>query len=479
MTFTTLTFLIFFVAVFALYWSLRNRMAQNVLLVIASYVFYGWWDWRFCWLMLASSLLDYFVGLGLDRGTNERKRKWLLALGMCGNLSMLCYFKYFNFFAENLQIAAASVGWNLDVPTLRFVLPVGISFYTFQTMSYSIDIYRRQLPATRNLIDYLAYVSFFPQLVAGPIERGIHLLPQFGRERRFNYDMATDGCRQMMWGFLKKMIVADNLAPLVDRAFSTPAACSGAELLAATLFFAVQIYCDFSAYSEIASGTARLFGFDLMRNFSTPYFSTSMREFWRRWHISLSTWFRDYVYLSLGGGRVSRPRKVFNVMTTFLLSGFWHGATWNFVAWGALHGLAVLPEMLSAPSVEPRPARHAVVRAAQMLAVFVVVCVGWILFRAANLRDASLILQEIVPLLVQIDTWFTVVLYADRGPMGRALLVAIVLMFAVEWMQRDKPHALHLKEWPTPARWAVYLSGTALLLFYGTFSTSSFIYFQF
>jgi alginate O-acetyltransferase complex protein AlgI len=346
-------------------------------------------------------------------------------------------------------------------------------------MSYSIDIYRRRLPATRNLIDYLAYVSFFPQLVAGPIERGIHLLPQFARARQFDYALATDGCRQMLWGFLKKMIVADNLAPLVDRAFSNPAAFSGAELLAATLFFAVQIYCDFSAYSEIACGTARLFGFDLMRNFSTPYFSTGMREFWRRWHISLSTWFRDYVYLPLGGGRVGRSRQVFNIMITFLLSGFWHGATWNFVAWGALHGLAVLPEVLWARATGPRPPGHALVRAAQMLGVFAVVCVGWVLFRAGNLRDALLIMQKAVPSLLHLDTWFTVAFYADHGPMAGALLVAIILMFAVEWLQRDKPHALRVEEWPMPARWAVYVAGSAVLLFYGTFSTSSFIYFQF
>ena len=479
MTFTTLTFILFLVVVFVLYWSLRQRAVQNVLLVLASYVFYGWWDWRFCGLMLASSLLDYWVGLGLDRSRRSGVRRGLLTVAMVGNLGLLGFFKYFNFFAGNLAVAAASIGWKLDLPTLQLVLPVGISFYTFQTMSYSIDIYRRQMPATRNLIDYLAYVSFFPQLVAGPIERGTHLLPQFAQARQFDYAAAAAGCRQMLWGFLKKMVVADNLSPLVDRCFSNPASHNGAELLTATLFFAVQIYCDFSAYSEIASGTARLFGFSLMRNFSTPYFSTSMREFWRRWHISLSSWFRDYVYRPLGGGRVNRARKVFNVMVTFLLSGFWHGATWNFVAWGALHGLAVLPEMLATPRRGGPSPRHWSLRAVQMLMVLVVVCIGWVLFRAATLGDAALILGRILSDVTRLETWFGVLIFADDGPMGQWLVVAILLLFAVEWMQRTKSHALEIKAWPMPLRWAVYFAGLAGILIYGTFSTSTFIYFQF
>jgi alginate O-acetyltransferase complex protein AlgI len=479
MTFTTLTFLIFLVIVFALYWGLRNRIAQNLLLVIASYCFYAWWDWRFCWLMLASSLLDYFAGLALDKSERQKRRRVILAIAMVGNLGMLGYFKYFNFFAENLSASAAALGWRLDMPTLRIVLPVGISFYTFQTMSYSIDIYRREARATRNLIDYLAYVSFFPQLVAGPIERGRNLLPQFAHARQFDYAKATDGLRQMLWGFLKKMIVADNLAPVVDKAFANPGFYGGAELLAATIFFAVQIYCDFSAYSDIASGTARLFGFGLMRNFSTPYFSESPREFWRRWHISLSTWFRDYVYLPLGGGRVTRTRKAFNVMTTFILSGFWHGATWNFVAWGALHGTAVLPQMLSTASTRDTRTAHPAVRAAKILGVFILVCIGWVFFRAATLSDALLVLRKIAPAPFQLHHWFTMYFFADESPMGHSVVLAVILLFIVEWVQRERRHPLEIQTWPTLGRWALYFGATALLLFFGTYSSSPFIYFQF
>ena len=386
MTFTSLIFLIFLVVVFAAYWGVRRRVVQNWLLLIASYMFYGWWDWRFCGLMLGASLLDYGVGLGLNQTSIERWRRVLLVLALSGNISLLGFFKYFDFFAENLRVLAASLGWTLDHATLHVVLPVGISFYTFQTMSYTIDVYRRKLQATPHIIEYLAYVSFFPQLVAGPIERATHLLPQFFKDRVFDHDKAVDGCRQMLWGFFKKMVIADNLGPIADAAFENPAGQTGGELAVATIAFALQIYCDFSAYSDIAVGVARLFGFDLMRNFACPYFSQNMAEFWRRWHISLMSWFKDYLYFPLGGSKVGATRRCMNVLITFLVSGLWHGASWNFIVWGLLNGLAVLPGIFSGSrrtlSAADTPGGERLLpdprTLARMAATFGFVCVGWI-----------------------------------------------------------------------------------------------------
>jgi D-alanyl-lipoteichoic acid acyltransferase DltB (MBOAT superfamily) len=487
MTFTTLTFLGFLAFFFPLYWGIRNRRAQNVLIVVGSYFFYGWWDWRFCWLMLAASLLDYAVGLGLNRVARPAGRKALLAVGLSVNVGLLGCFKYFNFFADSLREAAAVVGWTIDLPTLQIVLPVGISFYTFQTMSYSIDVYRRQLRGITQLVEYLAYVSFFPQLVAGPIERATHLLPQFFRERRFDYDRAVDGCRQMLWGFFKKMVIADNIAPIVEGVFGDPAACTAGELALGTVLFAVQIYCDFSAYSEIASGLARLFGFELMRNFATPYFSQSLGEFWRRWHISLTSWFKDYVYLPLGGSRVSKLSQLRNVLVTFLLSGIWHGASWNFVLWGALNGLAVLPETLSPRRktlhAEDTPGGDGIVPSwrtlARMSLTFGLVCVGWILFRARNLGDSLTILHRLATEAWQLEGYFLGLLRVDDGPLGYFLLAAIGALFAVEWLQRRQPHALAIAGWPQPVRWAAYSGLTVLIVLSGTFSSTQFIYFQF
>jgi alginate O-acetyltransferase complex protein AlgI len=487
MTFTTLTFLIFLLVFFPLYWSLRQRTAQNVLIVLGSYVFYGWWDWRFCGLMLAASLIDYGVGLGLNRLDAPRQRKWLLALGLASNIGLLAYFKYFNFFAESLRAAAATLGWKMDLPTLQVVLPVGISFYTFQTMSYSIDIYRRQLRATPHLIEYLAYVSFFPQLVAGPIERATHLLPQFFRERVFDPARAVDGCRQMLWGFFKKMVIADNLAPVVDAVFLKPADCTGGELAVATFLFAVQIYCDFSAYSDIAIGLARLFGFELMRNFANPYFSQSLGEFWRRWHISLTTWFKDYVYLPLGGSRVPKKRRTFNVMITFLLSGIWHGASWNFVAWGVLNGLAVLPETLSSrrntQSISDVPGGESMLpslkTAGRMLVTFAVVCLGWIFFRANTFHDACVIVYRVFRDLFYLEGYFFGLERLHDQPAGTYLIWLVIAVGVAEWLQRREPHTLTLQRWSQPLRWLVYFALSAAIVLGGTHSTAQFIYFQF
>ena len=334
MVFSTITFFLFLGLVWSGYWAIGRRRPQNVLLILASYAFYSWWDYLFCALMLASSVVDYAAGLGLARTTRPAGRRAWLGMSLAVNLGMLGFFKYFNFFADSLREAAAMVGVQLDPITLSVVLPVGISFYTFQTLGYTIDVYRGRAQACRDAVDYFAYVSFFPQLVAGPIERATNLLGQFAKPRHLTRDHAVDGCRQILWGLTKKMLLADNLAPIVELAYQNPSGTSGPLLLFGTVCFAFQIYCDFSGYTDIARGTARLFGFELMRNFACPYFSRNVGEFWRRWHISLSTWFRDYVYIPLGGNHARRGRRAFNVMVTFCLSGLWHGASWNFVVWG-------------------------------------------------------------------------------------------------------------------------------------------------
>ncbi len=489
MTFTTLTFVVFLVVVFALYWLVERPALQNLLLVVASYFFYGWWDYRFCGLMFLSSTIDYAVGLGLERLRGFPKRRHLLLVGsVAANLGLLGFFKYFNFFVENLQRVLAALGWTISPMTLRLVLPVGISFYTFQSLSYVLDVYRGQIPATHRFLDYLAYVSFFPQLVAGPIERGTNLLPQFQRARRFDPDQAADGCRQMLWGFFKKMVIADNLAPLVERVYAQPGESAGGALLAATVFFAFQIYSDFSAYSDIASGTARCFGFSLMRNFAYPYFAQDLGEFWRRWHISLTTWFRDYVYWPMGGSRVPPVRRAGNILATFLLSGLWHGASWNYVLWGLINGLAVLPSLLrkkhrvlkvtDIPGGEERlPAPMVGLR---MAATFAVVCCGWIFFRAQSLSDAWLILKKAAVALPSLDgpAWAWNLCQVE-SPLGAWLLLLLALLIGLEWSQRRQLHPLSVARWPIGLRWACYFALALSVLMAGTFNSGQFIYFQF
>jgi alginate O-acetyltransferase complex protein AlgI len=484
-TFTTFTFVVFLLIVFALYWWRPDRRRQNVLLLMASYVFYGWWDWRFCSLMLLSSLLDYWAGLSIERLTTPAFRRAVLAATMASNLLILGIFKYFNFFAENLQALAASFGWQMDSITLRIVLPVGVSFYTFQSMSYTIDVYRRHLKPTADFVDYMTFVTFFPQLVAGPIERATHLLPQFMAPRRFDPGAAADGSRQMLWGFFKKMVLADNLGPIVTAYYTHPERATGPELMFGTLCFAFQIYCDFSAYSDIAVGSAKWFGIDIMRNFAYPYFSQDIVEFWRRWHISLSTWFRDYVYVPLGGRRTGGfGHGIWNLMVTFVLSGLWHGASWTFVAWGALNGAAIVATVWRG-GVSLRPTDtpgglglipRATV-AIRILATFVFVCVTWVLFRALSLSDALLILHRMVADSLSLAAWRTLgVVVAATYSRPMELLLAFVLL---EWVTRRHPHPLHVGAWPRWLRWMLYTLVIWIILFYGTHSPEQFIYFQF
>jgi D-alanyl-lipoteichoic acid acyltransferase DltB (MBOAT superfamily) len=480
MIFTTLTFMLFLALVFAVYWAVKDTRQQNICLLVAGYVFYGWWDYRFCALMLASSVADYSFGRALARSEQAGVRKSILAGSCLFNLALLGFFKYFNFFAESLSEVFQTLGWQLDVPTVRVILPVGISFYTFQSMSYVIDVYRCELQPAKKLVDYLTYVAFFPQLLAGPIERGKNLLPQILSHRQFDYHLAVDGLRLIFWGFIKKMVLADNLATCVDQAYADPKHFDGSHLALATVCFAFQIYGDFSGYSDIAVGTARLFGVRLMRNFAYPYFSKSVAEFWRRWHISLSTWFRDYLYIPLGGSRVGAARRVANVLVTFVISGLWHGAAWSYVLWGAFNGIGIIPSLFGTKGRKNSyevpggagvlPSFGAV---AGILSSFAFICVGWVFFRARTLADAGTVLSRIV-----FGPW--------RGTEGftpflttKGLVVLIFIFVGVEWACRDRLHPLGLKGLPRPCRWTAYTLLIWMTLYLRPVHSGNFIYFQF
>ena len=347
MLFNTFDFAIFLPIVFSIYWIVRKNLTlQNLFIVLASYVFYAWWDWRFLILIIFSSIVDFFIAKNIQNTNTVSKRKYLLLVSVIVNLGFLSYFKYFNFFLDNFVDVFTFFGARISKSSLNIVLPVGISFYTFQTLSYTIDVYRRQLKATNQLIPFLAYVSFFPQLVAGPIERATNLLPQFLNSRNFDREKAIQGLNLMVWGFFKKMVIADNCANYANQIFEKYDQMDSLSLLLGGVYFSFQIYCDFSGYSDIAIGLGRLFGFDLMKNFNYPYFSRNVAEFWRRWHISLSTWFRDYLYIPLGGNRVSKAISLRNIFIIFSVSGFWHGANWTFIVWGLLHALCFVPSFL-------------------------------------------------------------------------------------------------------------------------------------
>ena len=468
MIFSSLEFMVFLPVVFALYWVLRRQVRwQNLLVVVASYVFYGWWDWRFLLLIAFTSACSYFSGLIINDG---RWRKTALWGNIIINLAILGLFKYYDFFAIEF---ARLFGLSADSVTLNLILPVGISFYTFQALSYSIDIYRSKMEPTRDVVAFFAYVSFFPQLVAGPIERATNLLPQFQRQRQFDYSMAVDGVRQMLWGFFKKVVVADNCAVFVDKIWADVGSQSSVNLAMAAVLFAIQIYCDFSGYSDIAIGTAKLFGIRLMRNFKVPYFSRDIAEFWRRWHISLTTWFRDYVYIPLGGSRVSKAKVVRNTFIIFLVSGFWHGANWTFLAWGAFHALLFLPLILLGKN---RKYTNTIAEGhwlpnlkelGQMVLTFALVALGLILFRSQSIGEALDFYAGLVR-----GGW------SGFNPPMRAIAF-VVMMLVVEWLQRGREHGLDMSGVRYRAvRYTCYLTVLAVIFVYGVFN-ETFIYFQF
>jgi alginate O-acetyltransferase complex protein AlgI len=473
--FNSLAFAIFLPTVFFLYWLLPNTYirAQNILILIASYVFYGMWDWRFLSLIVISSLVDYTVGFQLQKTDKFSLRRILLVVSLIVNIGLLGFFKYFDFFSESFIELLNLFGIQGSIHTLNIILPVGISFYTFQTLSYTIDIYRKQIEPTKDPIAFFAFVSFFPQLVAGPIERAKNFLPQFERERMFHMEQAKDGLRQILWGLFKKVVLADNLGQHVDAIYGNYTEFHGIELAMGTLFFAFQIYCDFSGYSDIAIGTARLFGFDLSRNFAYPYFSRDIAEFWRRWHISLSSWFRDYLYIPLGGSRTNTWRRIRNILVTFTVSGFWHGANWNFIAWGFLNGLYYIPLMLAnkqrqyTDTVAEKRWLTSARECLHMLVTFVIVLFAWVFFRSPSLEHA---LDYIKYTLTQ--DWLVIPDF--KRPV---MYVGVIVM--IEWFQRLKQHGLQIDHLPQWLRWAIYYGVIATIFWYGHTGHVPFIYFQF
>ena len=490
MLFNSLEFLVFLPIVFLLYWFVfQKREWQNLLVVTASYVFYGWWDWRFLILIAFTSLCSFYSGLLIEyyggkwnAESGKRRQRMVCAANLVLNFLILGVFKYYNFFAESLaqlfwQLFHYELGW----VTLNVVLPVGISFYTFQALSYTIDVYRKDVAVTHNIVEFCAFISFFPQLVAGPIERAKNLLPQFQKDRHFDYAQAVDGCRQMLWGFFKKVVIADRCAANLNPLWDNYADYSGVSLWGLALLFTFQIYCDFSGYSDIAIGCSRLFGINLLSNFDHPYLSRSIPEFWRRWHISLMTWFRDYIYFPLGGSRCSLWKVIRNTFIVFGVSGLWHGANWTFVCWGLYHGCLIVLYKLLHINTKDKDILAAgrwlpnIKDVCRVVVTFLLAVIGWVIFRAENISQAWDFVSRMI--LTAFDDF-----HPRLGSLSTAILV--VLLMVVEYLQRDKVHALQfstkgLFQYGT-ARWMVYLAMTAAIFYYAFNNVGQeFIYFQF
>jgi alginate O-acetyltransferase complex protein AlgI len=489
MIFNSIVFLVFFALVFFIHWFVlrKNLKYQNLFLLVCSYIFYGWWDWRFLFLILLSSLIDFFVGLQIGKTHNKKRRKFLLFTSLITNLGLLFYFKYYNFFIAEFITMADSLGISVNNFSLSIILPVGISFYTFQTLSYSIDVYKGDLKPTKDIIAFLAFVTFFPQLVAGPIERAKHLLPQFFKEKKFDYETASSGAKLILIGFFKKIVIADKVAILVNAIYNSPTSYPGFPMIVATILFAYQIYCDFSGYSDIAVGTSRLLGFDLMTNFNKPYFSKSISEFWTRWHISLSTWFRDYIYIPMGGNRVSKGKWAFNIMVTFLISGLWHGANWTFVVWGFFHGLLIVIERFTIDLRQKffRPIIQTSFYSLGSVAVtFGLVCFGWIFFRSNSIPDAFYIIGHMFSDVSDyLNPSAMAVKFRGIGWEPTDLIQVFVFIALLEFFQilDYKGQAwTSLRRWPRIAQWSFYYLLLIIIIFWGTEnSAANFIYFQF
>lgn len=481
MLFNSISFAIFLPIVFFLYWFFTNKnlKLQNLLLLVASYYFYACWDWRFMFLLMFSTFLDYYTGLKIEESKNQNLRKFWLWLSVGINLGFLGFFKYYNFFAESFAEMLQNFGLQVNPWTLKVILPVGISFYTFHGLSYVLDIYFKRIKAERNFVEYAVFVSFFPLLVAGPIERATHLLPQIKVKREFSYEKAVYGMRQILWGLFKKMVIADNCAVFANQIFANSATASGSELVLGALFFTFQIYGDFSGYSDIALGTARLFGIDLLRNFAFPYFSRDIAEFWRRWHISLSSWFRDYLYIPLGGSKGGNWMRIRNTFAIFLVSGFWHGANWTFIIWGFLNALFIMPSIILKTNrnnleiVAMNKLIPSLRDILNILLTFSLTVFAWIFFRAESVHHA---IEYIVGIFNA--SLFTI---PDVKTAAYATLILIAFFMLIEWMGREHQFALQdfLVKKPRFIRWLFY--GFIILLiglFLQTHETP-FIYFQF
>lgn len=434
MLFNSIEFLLFLPTIFFLYWFVfnKNLKYQNTLILVSSYLFYGWWDYRFLSLIFLSTIVDYVIGLSISNQSSKNKQKLLLWGSVLFNLSVLGFFKYYNFFVDSWVELFSSLGYEIkSIWTLNIILPVGISFYTFQTMSYTIDIYRKKLEPTKDFISFASFVSFFPQLVAGPIERASNLLPQILKKREFQYDQVIQGLKLILWGMFKKVVIADSLAPIVDDIFINYQDFGGGTLLLGAIYFSFQIYCDFSGYSDIAIGTSKLLGFELMSNFKFPYFSRNIGEFWKRWHISLSTWFRDYLYIPLGGSQEGKWKSIRNIFIIFLVSGFWHGASWTFIFWGLFHSILFLPTFMFNKNRKytsstiaqgillPSPKEFI-----NLVTTFLLVTIGWVFFRSETIGDSF---SYLTLMISNID------IVTHLSP---KIIVYILFLVLVDWTQR-------------------------------------------
>ena len=485
MVFNSIAFVVFFFLFFTAYWFICRKFSlriRNSFILVCSYVFYGWWDWRFLSLILFSTTVDYFIAYSLAQSPDysdsaETKRKRILLFSFIVNLSLLGFFKYFNFFSQSLVDLLKMFSVEADVHTLNIILPVGISFYTFQSLSYTIDVYRKELKPTKDFIAFASYVSFFPQLVAGPIERAKHLLPQFYEKTIFSYASAVEGFRLVLWGFFKKIVIADNIALVVNDIFDQTKSHNSFTVFCGCILFAFQIYCDFSGYSDIAVGTARSLGFDIMKNFATPYFSKSFTEFWHRWHISLSSWFRDYVYFPLGGNRKKEIRSDFNLLFTFLLSGLWHGANLTFIIWGGLHGLFLLIEKKLKklfPSTAEASAK------AVPVFIFLIVALLWLPFRANNFSHLSMLVQELFQFKFSASELSDILLHHFTFIKCIFLLAVFVCFIFVEMKIGLRDFNLFISRFNKPLRIAAYYSLLILILLLSNVDAKPyFIYFQF
>ena len=482
MLFNSIGFVIFLPVVFLLYWFVTNKnlKSQNILLLLASYFFYACWDWRFLFLLMFSTLLDYFTGLKMQDAKNQKRKQFWFWLSIAINLGFLGIFKYYNFFAESFAETISHIGLQVNPWTLKVILPVGISFYTFHGLSYVIDIYKGRIKAESNVVDYAVFVSFFPLLVAGPIERATHLLPQIKKRRTFDYTKAVDGLRQILWGLFKKIVIADNCAEFANQIFNNFADQSGSNLALGAVFFAFQIYGDFSGYSDIAIGTARLFGIDLLRNFAFPYFSRDIAEFWRRWHISLSSWFKDYLYIPLGGSKGGNWMRIRNTFIIFIVSGFWHGANWTFIVWGALNALFILPSIImktnrnNLETVAQGNLLPTMKEFFQITITFTLAVFAWIFFRAENITHALSYISGIFS-----KSLFSIPTITPRFPV-LIIIILIIIFTIIEWLGREQQYAIAKlgTRWKSSLRYAMYYA-IIIAIFWFAGKDQQFIYFQF
>ncbi|CAI8913438.1 MBOAT family O-acyltransferase [Chryseobacterium sp. IT-36CA2] len=476
MLFNSLSFAVFFPIVLVFYWLLRSNLRyQNILLAIASCYFYACWDWRFLFLLMFSIGLDFISGIKIENSKSNKEAKFWLTLSIVINLGFLGFFKYYNFFVESFAEFLSGIGFNSNIGLIQVILPVGISFYTFHGLSYIIDIYKKRIKAERNFIDYSLFVSFFPLLVAGPIERATHLLPQIKKQRIFNYNDVVSGLKQIVWGLFKKIVIADQCAIYVNEIFSLHYGLYGSTLVVGAVLFAFQIYGDFSGYSDIALGTARMMGFDLLKNFNYPYFSRDIAEFWRRWHISLSSWFKDYLYIPLGGSKGGNWMRIRNTFIIFIVSGFWHGANWTFIVWGALNALFIMPSIImkthrnNLETVAQNKVLPTVKEFFQMITTFTLAVFAWIFFRSDSVIEALRYIRRICS--------YTLLKFPQKDVLW--LFIIIVVFMIVEWIGRNSNYAIeNLTLNNKFVRWCFYYTIIAFIIYFSG-EEQTFIYFQF